>query len=280
LTFVVVGAGATGVELAGALAEVAFKTLRNDFRNIDPRRARILLLEGADRVLPPFAPTLSAKAARSLAAMGVAVRTGTVVTDIRPGLVTVKSGSGEETVAAHTILWAAGVQASPLGAALAAATGAPLDRAGRVIVGPDLTVPGHPEILVIGDLANYGHQTGKPLPGVAPVAMQQGSYAARLIRDRLAGRQTKPFRYHDRGSMATIGRNRAVADLGWVRFGGYPAWLAWLFIHLLYLVGFQSRLVVLIQWAWNYVTRNRSARLITETKHQAMQDYRPPPGSG
>lgn len=268
LTFVVVGGGPTGVELAGALAEVAHHTLRGNFRHIDPRSARILLLEGTDRVLPSFRPPLSVKAARVLAAMGVTVRTNTIVTDVRSGLVTVKSGTGDgaqaEDIPAHTALWAAGVKASPLGAALASATGAPLDRGGRVVVQPDLTLPGHPEILVLGDLANYSHQTGSPLPGLAPVAMQQGSYAARLIQARLEGKTLPPFHYKDRGSMATIGRARAVADLGWIYLSGYLAWLAWLFIHLLYIVQFQSRLLVLIQWAISYVTHGRSARLITE----------------
>ena len=269
LTFVVVGGGPTGVELAGAVAEVARHTLRGNFRRIDPRSARILLLEGTDRVLPTFRPALSVKAARALAVMGVTVRTDTIVTDVRPGLVTVRTskrdGTQAETVPAHTVLWAAGVKASPLGAALASATGATLDRGGRVVVQRDLTLPGHPEIFVIGDLANYSYQTSNPLPGLAPVAMQQGSYAARLIQARLKGKPLPlPFHYKDRGTMATIGRARAVADLGWTYFSGYLAWLAWLFIHLLYIVQFQNRVLVLIQWAASYVTRGRSARLITE----------------
>ncbi len=276
LTFVVVGGGPTGVELAGAVAELARHTLHRDFRNIDPRSARILLIEGTDRVLPTYHPSLSAKAARALAKMGVTVRTHALVTDIRPGQVTLSTGADRatEVIAAHTVLWGAGVQASPLGAALAAATGAPLDRAGRVLVGPDLTVPGHPELFVVGDLAHFAHQGGAPLPGIAPVAMQQGRYVADLIEKRIRGKPVWPFRYKDRGSMATIGRARAVADTGWLRFDGYFGWLAWLFIHLLFIVGFENRVLVLLQWAWNYVTRGQSARLITEPAPE-LSDHRP-----
>ena len=262
LTMVVVGAGPTGVELAGALAELSRFTLRQNFRNIDPASARILLLEGVDRVLPPYPPQLSAKATRALERMGVTVRTNTLVTDIQPGTVTVRSGNHTETIPARTVLWAAGVDASPLGKVLAEATGAALDRAGRITVEPDLTLPGHPEILVIGDLALY-RQNGKPLPGVAQVAMQQGKYAARLIQSRLEGQSLPPFHYRDVGTMATIGRAKAVADLGWLRVNGRLAWWAWLFIHILYLIEFQNRLLVLMQWAWSYFTRNRAARLIT-----------------
>jgi NADH dehydrogenase len=264
LTFVIVGGGPTGVELAGALGEVAHRTLRDDFRAIRPTSTRILLLEGLDRILATYPPKLSAKAAESLTRLGVTVRTGAVVTDIQTGRVTFRSGSQTEVVRTHTILWGAGVQGSPLGKALATASGAELDRSGRVIVQPDLSLPGHPEVFVIGDLANYPHQTGQPLPGVAPVAMQQGRYVADVIVRRVRGEPVPgPFHYRDRGSMATIGRAAAVADLGWIRFWGLPAWLAWLFIHILYLIQFQNRLLVLFQWAWNYFTRNRSARLIT-----------------
>jgi NADH dehydrogenase len=263
LTFVVVGAGPTGVELAGAIGELAHHTLRNNFRHINPASARILLLEGADRVLPPYPPKLSVKAAASLAALGVTARTGALVTDLQPDAVTIRQGDREERLATRTVLWAAGVQASPLGAVLARATGAETDRAGRVMVQPDLTLPGHPEILVIGDMALCRDDTGKQLPGVAPVAMQQGRYAADLIRRRLAGDTLPPFRYKDHGRMATIGRATAVADLGWVRLSGLLAWLTWLFVHILYLIEFENRLLVLMQWAWNYFTRNRSARLVT-----------------
>jgi NADH dehydrogenase len=202
--------------------------------------------------------------------MGVTVRTGATVANVHPGGVTLKRGDAIEEVPARTVLWGAGVQASPLGRLLSEATGAELDRAGRVIVQPDLSLPGRPEVFVIGDLANYSHQGGKPLPGVAQVAMQQGKYVADLIQRRLEGKTPRPFRYRDRGNMATIGRASAVADLGWTSFSGYPAWLAWLFIHILYLIEFENRMLVLFQWAWNYMTRNRSARLITGTEEKRM----------
>jgi NADH dehydrogenase len=265
LTFVIVGGGPTGVELAGALAEIARYTLKGNFHRINPARAKILLLEGADRVLPPYPPQLSEKAAESLRKMGVTVMTSTMVTDVQPDCVIVKHGDKTEEIHTHTILWAAGVQASPLGKILGDATGVPLDRAGRVTVQPDLTLPGHPEIFVIGDLANYTHQTGKPLPGVAQVAMQQGSYAASLIDARLKDKTIKPFHYLDKGNMATIGRASAVADLGRIKLTGYLGWWAWLTIHLIYLIEFENRTLVLLQWAWNYFTRNRAARLITES---------------
>ena len=214
-------------------------------------------------MLPPYPPTLSDKAAQALAKLGVTVRTGAIVTEIQPDAVTIRSGEKIEKIPTHKVLWAAGVLASPLGQALAKVAGATLDRAGRVIVEPDLTVPGHPEIFVIGDLANFSHQTGKPLPGVAPVAMQQGRYVAALIPARLHDKKMPPFRYRDKGSLATIGRAAAVADFGWLHFSGFLAWLAWLFIHLMYLVEFENRLLVFVQWAWNYFSRNRAARLIT-----------------
>jgi NADH dehydrogenase len=263
LTFIIVGGGPTGVELAGAVAEVAHHTLRNNFRAIDPRQAQIILLEGADRLLLAYPPVLSAKAERALQRLGVTVRLRTLVTDVKPDAITVKVPAGAEIIAARTVLWAAGVRASALGRALAEKAGAEVDRAGRVVVGPDCGVPGHPEIFVIGDLACFKDAAGQPLPGVAPVAMQQGRYMARLIQARLAGRTLAPFQYRDYGSMATIGRNAAVANFGWLRFDGYLAWLAWLFIHLMYLVEFENRLLVMVQWGWNYFTRNRAARLIT-----------------
>ncbi len=263
LTFVIVGAGPTGVELAGALAEIANETLRHDFRHIDPREARIWLVEALDRVLPPYPPDLSEKARRALARLGVAIETSTMVTALDAAGVTVQRGERTERLAARTVLWAAGVQASPLGQVLQRRCGAELDRAGRVVVAPDLSIPGHPDVLVIGDLASFRHQGDRPLPGVAPVAMQQGRHAAKLVRARLAGRSLAPFRYRERGCMATIGRGKAVADVGFARCNGYPAWLVWLFVHLLYLVEFDNRLAVLLQWAWNYVTWNRGARLIT-----------------
>ena len=263
LTFVVVGGGPTGVELAGALGEIANHTLRGDFRHIDPADATILLIEGAERVLPPFPPDLSEHAAVALRHLGVTVRTGTKVMDIREDGVEVADSKGTEQIPARTVLWAAGVQASPLGRVLEARAGAPLDRAGRVIVEPDLGLPGHPEILVIGDLAHLSGPDGKLMPGVAPAAMQQGRYAAELIRRRLVGESLPAFRYQDKGSLATIGRAAAVASIGRLRLHGFLAWVMWLFIHLLYIVEFESRLLILIQWAWNYFTRNRGARLIT-----------------
>lgn len=271
LTFVIVGAGPTGVELAGALAEIAQDTLRHDFRRIDPTNARVLLVEGVDRVLPPFPPKLSRRAAASLGKLGVEVRTATVVTDIQAESVTLKTGEQVEHLAARTVLWAAGVKASPLGDILAHQTEAEQDRAGRVIVEPDGTLPGHPEVFVIGDLAHYAHQTGEPLPGVAQVAMQQGRYAARVVRARIDGKSIGAFRYRDYGNMAVIGRNAAVAEIGRVKMSGYPAWLAWLFIHLMKLVGFENRVLVFMQWAWNYLTHNRAARLITHRSDDPRQ---------
>ena len=263
LNFVIVGAGATGVELAGALGEIANDTLRHDFRHINPAEAGILLIEGTDRVLPTFPPSLSAKAEKQLIALGVRTRHSALVTNIDSEGVTLESGGKAEHIAARTVLWAAGVRASRLGQVLAERTGAKLDRAGRVSVEPDLSVPGHPEIHVIGDLANFSHQTGAPLPGVAPVAMQEGRYVARLIRKQLRGETAAPFRYFNKGNLATIGRNRAVADFGFLRVAGFAAWFLWVFVHLMYLVEFENRMLVFVEWVYNYITRNRGARLIT-----------------
>ena len=263
LTFVIIGGGPTGVELAGALGEIANDTLKNDFRNIDPAKARILLVEAGERILPTYPPDLSHQAEIALQKLGVTVQTHTFVTDIQPTVVTVKRGGTVETIPCRTVIWAAGVQASSLGKAIAQATGAQLDRSGRIMVAPDLTVPGHPEIFVIGDLANYSHQTGNPLPGTAPVAIQQGRYVAQLIRSRLAGNPPASFRYRDRGNMAIIGRASAVADLGKLKFSGFMAWLTWLFVHLMNLVEFENKVLVFIQWGWYYFSRNRAARLIT-----------------
>jgi NADH dehydrogenase len=263
MTFVVAGGGPTGVELAGTLGELAHTTLKHDFRNMNPAEVKILLLEGTDRVLPPYPPELSAKAAGALARLGVTVRTGTLVTDIQSNTVTVRQGDRVQQIQARTILWAAGVKASAMGRILAERTGAQLDRAGRVIVEPDLTISGHPDIFVIGDLANFPHQDGKPLPGVAPVAMQEGRYVAHLIKNRLKEKTLPPFRYHNKGSLAVIGRNAAVADFGFTRFGGFIAWLIWVFVHIAYLIEFDNKMVVMFEWAWNYLTRNRGARLIT-----------------
>jgi NADH:quinone reductase (non-electrogenic) len=258
LTFVIVGGGPTGVELAGALAEIARDVLVHDFRAIDPSQARIVLLEAGPRVLGAFAEPLSRAAARELAARGVEVRPGAAVTRIAPGLVE----AGALSFAAETVLWAAGVQASPLAASL----GVPLDRAGRVLVEPDLTVPGHPEVFVIGDLAAFLHDPatgGRPLAGLAPVAIQMGRHAAENVLKSARREAPRPFRYRERGMMATIGRNAAVAQVGRVRLTGLPAWLAWVLVHIVTLIGFRNRLLVLIEWAWAYVTFNRGVRLIT-----------------
>ncbi len=263
LTFVIVGGGPTGVELAGALGEIARDTLKRDFRNINPADARILLLEAGERLLPSFPPELSARAAADLTHLGITVRVKTRVTEIRPEEVTVQEGDRVEHIRARTVIWSAGVQASPLGRAVADVTGAELDRAGRVVVQADLSVPGYPDIFVLGDLAHCADESGQLLPGVAPVAMQQGRYVADVIQRRLRGDTIHPFHYQNRGNMAIVGRGAAIADLGRVRLSGSWAWLVWLFVHLLYLVEFENRLLVLVQWAWNYVTHNRSARLIT-----------------
>jgi NADH:ubiquinone reductase (H+-translocating) len=266
LTFVVVGAGPTGVEMAGQIAEISRDTLPRDFREIDPREGRVLLVEVADRVLTTFPPSLSAKAARSLERLGVTPWVERTVVGIEEEAVTIEHPSGaRERIPARTVIWAAGVTASELAATLGRLTGAELDRAGRVAVEPDLTLPGHPEVFALGDMVRVRGPDGQPvvLPGVAPVAMQQGRYAARVVRDRLSGRRTGPFRYRDKGNLATIGRARAVADLGHVRLSGFIAWVVWLFVHLWYLIGFQNRLLVLIRWSFSFVTRGRGARLIT-----------------
>jgi NADH dehydrogenase len=264
LNFVIVGGGPTGVELAGAIGEIANDTLRHDFRHINPSEAQILLIEGEPRVLPSFPPDLSAKADRQLIKLGVRTREGARVTQIDEDGVTVHGDGRDERIATKTVLWAAGVRASRMGKVLADRAGAQLDRAGRAMVEPDLTIPGHPEIFVIGDLARYTHQGGKPLPGLAAVAMQQGRYVGRLIRDRLEGKTAKrPFHYLNKGSLATIGRNKAVAQFGRLHISGFLAWFTWVFVHLMYLVEFENRLLVLTEWIYNYITRNRGARLIT-----------------
>jgi NADH dehydrogenase len=265
LNFVVVGAGPTGVELAGALGELANDTLKHEFRSIDPSEANIVLVEGGDRVLPSYPPDLSAAAARSLRRLGVTTRLNSLVTDVGPNAITLTKGGEAYVVPTRCVLWAAGVRASPLAGVLAERTDVALDEVGRVCVTEELSIPNHPEIMIIGDLANFSHQTGHPLPGVAPVAMQQGRYAARRIRNRLKGHTTSPFRYSDKGSLATIGRSAAVADFGRLRFSGWLAWILWLFVHLLFLIQFRNRVLVMIQWAWSYITRNRSTRLIVGT---------------
>ncbi len=259
LTFVVIGGGPTGVEMAGAIAEIARQALADEFDAVAPRTARVLLLEGGPTLLPTYVDALRASAREALTSLGVEVRESTLVTDVGDGVVHV----GGETVEAGTIVWAAGVQASPLGRQL----GAEVDRSGRVLVAADLSVPSHREIFVVGDLMALAGADGAPVPGVAQAAMQSGRRAATNLLARLQGRPTSPFIYRDLGNMATIGRARAVADLGWVRLTGYPAWLAWLFLHLVFLVGFKNRIVVLVQWLVAYVTRQRGVRLITGVDH-------------
>ena len=263
LTFVVVGAGPTGVELAGAVGELAEHTLRREFRRFDPASTRILLVEGRDRVLPPYPEPLSARARAALERLGVEVLTGRVVTSIDSEAVVLQDAAGGEVrVEAATVLWAAGVEASRWAGILERELGAKLDRAGKIEVDGLCSIPGHPEVMVLGDLAHVATPDG-PLPGVAPVAMQQGRWAARALRARLSGRQPKPFHYTDKGSLAVIGRAAAVADLGrHLRFSGLLAWLLWLFVHIMYLVGFGNRLVVFVQWAYSYLTRGRGARMI------------------
>jgi len=257
LQFVVIGAGPTGVELAGTLAEIARHAMNHEFRNIDPRQTRILLIEGGPRVLPAYSEELSRKAEAQLRRLGVEVRTSHLVTRIEPGAVWI--GNDNEKITAPVILWAAGVAASPLGRKL----NVPVDHAGRVFVQPDLSVPGHPEVFVIGDLAALNDENGKMLPGVAQVAIQQGDWVAETIARDLESQPRRNFRYHDKGSLATIGRAAAVAQFGKFELSGYFAWLAWLFVHIFFLIGFRNRLLVMIQWAWSYLTYERGARLIT-----------------
>ena len=264
LSFVVVGGGPTGVELAGAIGEIANIAFKRRFRRIDPAEARIVLVHADPRILGEFPEHLSRKAARDLERLGVEVRTATRVTNVEAQGVSLQDATGPGRIDAETILWAAGVRASPIGSQLAAALGVETDRAGRIAVGADLTVPDHPEIFVIGDLAQVPDPvTGRPLPGVAPVAMQAGAHVAAAIRDRLDGRPVQPFRYRDKGALATIGTGKAVAKLGRLTFDGRLAWLLWLFVHIMYLVEYQNRVVVFIQWAWSFITRGRSALLIT-----------------
>jgi len=265
MTFVIIGGGPTGVEMAGAIAEISRYTLAKDFRHINPSEARVILVEADPRILASFPEDLSASALAQLRELGVEVRTGIRATDLSEYGLQV----GDEFIPCRVKIWAAGNNASYVGQTL----GVPVDRAGRVLVNNDLTIPGHPEVQVIGDLSNFPHQTGNPLPGVSPVAMQQGRHAARNILAMIDGRKPQRFWYWDKGSMATIGRNKAVADLNFVHFSGFPAWLVWLFVHILFLVGFRNRIVVLIQWAWAYFTFNKGARLITRNFQSEM---RPP----
>jgi len=259
LNFVVVGGGPTGVELAGTLAEIARSVLTHEFRTIDPRKTRIVLLEGGPRILPAYPEDLSRSAEEQLKRLGVEVHTSALVTNVTPGAVHM----GETLLPAAVILWAAGVAASPLGKKL----GAPVDRAGRVAVNPDLSLPGHPEVFVIGDLATLKDENGKLLPGIAPVAMQEGKATAHNIAAELRGEPRKNFHYFNKGNLATIGRAAAVAEFGKIHISGFLAWLAWLFIHVFFLIGFRNRIIVLVQWAWSYFTYERGARLITGDTH-------------
>ncbi|BFM40104.1 NAD(P)/FAD-dependent oxidoreductase [Synechocystis sp. LKSZ1] len=263
LTFVIVGAGPTGVELAGAIAEIAHSSLKGNFHRIDTSQAKILLVEGLDRVLPPYKPALSAQAEQDLVKLGVTVQTQSIVTQITEQSVTLRQGEAERMIPTQTVLWAAGVKASSLGQVLAERTGVSLDRVGRVIVNPDLSLPNYPNIFVLGDLAHFAHQGQGPLPGVAPVAMQQAAYLARYLPQRLTGEAVPPFQYHDYGSLAVIGQNKAVVDLGFAQFTGLLAWMIWVWAHIYYLIEFDNKLIVMVQWGWNYFTRGRGARLIT-----------------
>lgn len=285
LTFVVVGGGPTGVEMAGSIAELARQTLRRDFRTINPATARVILVENSDRVMQTFDPKLSAYAGKALTHIGVEPWLGCKVTDVQPDRVSIDRGGGQvEVVPTDTVVWAAGVKANPLGGKLKDAFGGnlELDRAGRVVTAGDCSVGGRPDVFVIGDLAMHAGPDGKPLPGLAPVALQQGEYVARLIDGRIRG--TSPptaFKYHDKGTMATIGRSHAIAQSGWIKLTGWLAWMAWLFIHIITLALFENRLLVLVQWAWNYTTRNRTARLITDAMKldRPAVSYTNPPGS-
>ena len=265
MNFVIIGGGPTGVELAGAIAEISRHTLARDFRHINPSEARVILIEGDSRLLAAYPPDLSESACKQLTDLGVEVRTNSRATNLTEAGVQI----GDEFIPCRVKIWAAGNNASFVGKTL----GVPADRAGRVIVNEDLTVPGHPEVQVIGDLANFTHQTGEPLPGISPVAMQQGRHAARNVLAMIKGRKAKRFRYWDKGTMATIGRNKAVADLRFLHLSGRLAWLAWLFVHILFLVGFRNRLLVFIQWAWAYFTFDKGARLITRN---FQSEQRPP----
>ncbi|MGF1541681.1 MAG: NAD(P)/FAD-dependent oxidoreductase [Pleurocapsa sp.] len=272
LTFAIVGGGPTGVELAGAIAEIAHKSVKDDFRDIDTTQTKVVLFEGMERILPPYPEQSSAQATQALEELGVEIRTKTLVTNIANNTLTFRQGDlgaaearsdRPETLEAHTILWAAGVKASFMGKVLAERAGAELDRTGRVIVEPDLSLKTNPDIFVIGDLANFSHQGDRPLPGVAPVAMKEGEYVAEVIIRRIQGQVIKPFEYFDLGSLAVIGQNKAVVNVGSAKLSGFLAWLIWVFAHIYYLIEFDNKLIVMIQWAWNYITQGRGARLIT-----------------
>ena len=265
MNFVIIGGGPTGVEMAGAIAEISRYTMAKDFRHIDPSQARVILIEGEPRLLAAYPPDLSESARKQLVKLGVEVHTSTRATNLTEAGVQI----GDEFIPCRVKIWAAGNSASFVGKTL----GVPVDRAGRVVVNDDLSIPGHPEIQVVGDLANFTQQSGEPLPGISPVAMQQGRHAARNVLAMIQRRKPQRFRYWDKGTMATIGRNKAVADLRFMHLSGLPAWLAWLFVHIVFLVGFRNRLLVLIQWAWAYLTFDKGARLITRN---FQSEQRPP----
>jgi NADH:ubiquinone reductase (H+-translocating) len=274
LTFVVVGAGPTGVEMAGQIAELAHDAVRRDFRSADPQTARVLLVESANRVLPGFPESLSRKAARALEQLGATPLAAHTVVDVAADRVAIRGPEDEvEEVEARTVVWAAGVTASDLAAKLAGEAGLDVDRAGRLTVAPDLTLPGHPEVFALGDMVTVGATDGTimPLPGLAPVAMQEGRYAARAVRARLADREPRPFHYRDKGNLATIGRSKAVADIKGIRVAGFPAWALWLLVHLFYLIGFQNRLLVVLRWTISFLTRGRGARLIVQRHEKVDQ---------
>ncbi|MEM7761478.1 MAG: NAD(P)/FAD-dependent oxidoreductase [Cyanobacteria bacterium P01_A01_bin.40] len=268
LTFAIIGGGPAGVELAGALAELAHGTLKDDFRNFNTKEAKIILIQSSERILPSYSPSLSAKAKTSLEQLGVTVMTGTRVVDMNTQTIDVRHDGEIESIRARTVLWTAGMKASAMAQHLAESTGADLDRTGRVIVDSNFNVSGADNIYVIGDLANYSHQEGKPLPGVAPVAMQSGKYVARLITSRLEGETIAPFRYWDWGSLAVIGKHAAVVDMGFFKLSGFLAWAFWMFIHVFYLLEFDNKLIVIIQWVWNYFTSGKGARMITAPGEQ------------
>ena len=271
MTFIIVGGGPTGVEMAGAISEIARHTMTKDFRRINSSKAKVIVIEGGPHILGAYPADLAANGKRQLESIGVEVHEGVQVTKVTPEGVEIKGG---QFIPARTVIWAAGNQASPLGKTL----GVPTDKAGRVVVNEDLTIPGHSEVQVIGDMANFSHQTGKPLPGISPPAMQEGRHAARSILETLAGGKPMPFHYWDKGSLATIGRNKAVADLNFVHFGGFLAWIIWAGVHIFYLVGFRSRFVVMTEWAWNYFSFFRASRLITGTQDGQDALSHPQPG--
>ncbi len=272
MTFIIVGGGPTGVEMAGAISEIARHTMSRDFRHIDSARAKVILIEGSPRILAAYPEDLSRSGKKQLEQIGVEVHEGVAVTNVTEEGVEVKGG---QFIPARTVIWAAGNAASPLGKSL----GVPVDKAGRVVVNEDLTIPGHPEVQVIGDLANFSHQTGKPLPGVSPTAMQMGRHAARSILETLAGGQPMKFHYWDKGTLATIGRNKAVGDLNFVHVSGSIAWLIWAGVHIMYLVGFRNRFAVAGEWIFNYITFYRGSRLITGTQAGQEALHHPVPGS-